>query len=105
MTIVCPHCSTQIRSNVGRAFDAVRPENLWLYRGSDGSDTFAVYGESGGISAKFVFYLFRPIGDRWKFMPVWVVEDIEQSIRDAAAKFDEHAKDVGPEDDLGLPPQ
>lgn len=104
MSIVCPNCHTTIRSAVGKAFDVVQPPNLWLYRGADGMDTYPVYGVSGSISAKFVFYLFRPHGERFKFMPVWVTDDIEKSIRDAAAQFDAQAREVGPEDDLGLPP-
>jgi hypothetical protein len=102
----CEECGHENRSELERALDkygiGTDIELLDIF----GEHLFPVYGMSGGITTKKVFYLIRRYEGSHQireYMPCWCRDAEDVSMREALAKWNTHKKLYVEGADLGLP--
>src|ERR1700681_2642193 len=100
----CPECGTEL-AGVQKVFHKVTTD---LFRKTTGlrildvfgQNEFPVYGCSGGVTTRIVFYLQR--GN--SVLPLWANDDLEKTILDGIKRFEKDSHHVDWNGgDLGLP--
>lgn len=96
----CRECGCPKMSIVEFIFKQVNTDPTMKLFTVEGVDTFPVYGQSGGVTTKQIFYLRR--GDM--FLPAYVTDDPIASMYRAVADFDSKAHKVDLNGgDMGVP--